>query len=150
MQYTPEDQSPTFTSVPFVIVPRITHSHLRHPNSFQCGPTMSSQPRLTLQVTSSWANTVRIIYSSPSLHSTNGNILVKIPPRVMFLTQVWGTIIGVFVNYAVMASIVAARREVLLDPVGTNVWSGVTVQVCIICPPSSCTHNTNHGLSSES
>lgn len=23
----------------------------------------------------------------------------KIPPRVMFLTQVWGTIVGVIVNY---------------------------------------------------
>ena len=29
---------------------------------------------------------------------------------------------------AVMASIVTAQREVLLDPIGTNVWSGQAVQ----------------------
>ncbi|KZS93887.1 oligopeptide transporter [Sistotremastrum niveocremeum HHB9708] len=53
---------------------------------------------------------------------------LKIPPRVMFLTQVWGTVFGVFINYAVMASVIASHRELLLDPVGTNVWSGATVQ----------------------
>lgn len=49
--------------------------------------------------------------------------IVKIPPRVMVLTQIWGTILGCFVNYAVMAPIVTNQREVLLSPVGTNVWS---------------------------
>jgi len=53
---------------------------------------------------------------------------LKIPPRVMFLTQVWGTILGCIVNYAVMVSIVTARREILLTPEGTNIWSGQTVQ----------------------
>jgi len=53
---------------------------------------------------------------------------LKIPPRVMFLTQVWGTLIGCFVNYAVMASITTHQREVLLDPQGTNVWSGFVIQ----------------------
>lgn len=53
---------------------------------------------------------------------------LKIPPRVMFLTQVWGTVLGCFINYVVMISIVTERREVLLDPQGTNVWSGQTVQ----------------------
>ncbi|KAG8716814.1 hypothetical protein FRC08_008755 [Ceratobasidium sp. 394] len=52
----------------------------------------------------------------------------KIPPRIMFATQMWGTLLGAFINYAVMASITSARREVLLDPTGTNVWSGATVQ----------------------
>lgn len=56
---------------------------------------------------------------------------VKIPPRIMFLTQVWGTILGALINYIVMISIVTARREVLLDPQGTNVWSGQNVQVNI-------------------
>lgn len=32
--------------------------------------------------------------------------IVKVPPRVMFLTQVYGSILGGFVNYAVMISIV--------------------------------------------
>jgi len=53
---------------------------------------------------------------------------LKIPPRVMFLTQVWGTILGAFVNYIVMISIVDAQREILLDPSGTNVWSGQVPQ----------------------
>lgn len=46
----------------------------------------------------------------------------------MFIAQVWGTLLGAFVNYAVMASIVSAQRETLLDPVGTAVWAGQAVQ----------------------
>lgn len=53
---------------------------------------------------------------------------LKIPPRILFAAQLWGTILGAFVNYAVMTSIVSSRRETLLDPIGTNVWSGATVQ----------------------
>ncbi|KZT18640.1 oligopeptide transporter [Neolentinus lepideus HHB14362 ss-1] len=53
---------------------------------------------------------------------------LKIPPRIMFLTQVWGTILGAAVNYIVMTTIVDAQRDVLLDPRGTNVWSGQTIQ----------------------
>ncbi|KAF9269595.1 oligopeptide transporter [Marasmius fiardii PR-910] len=53
---------------------------------------------------------------------------LKIPPRIMFLTQLYGTILGVAVNYIVMISIVDAQREILLDPQGTNVWSGQTMQ----------------------
>ena len=46
----------------------------------------------------------------------------------MFLTQVWGTIFGAFINYAVMISIVASRRDLLLDPNGSYAWSGQTFQ----------------------
>jgi OPT family oligopeptide transporter len=53
---------------------------------------------------------------------------LKIPPRVMFLTQVWGTILGAVINYVVMISVVDAQREILIDPVGTNVWSGQVPQ----------------------
>ncbi|KAH9914494.1 oligopeptide transporter [Epithele typhae] len=54
----------------------------------------------------------------------NGQYL-KIPPRVMFLTQIWGTILGTrIVNYVVMISVVDAQREILLQPRGTNIWSG--------------------------
>ncbi|KAF8512057.1 oligopeptide transporter [Gautieria morchelliformis] len=53
---------------------------------------------------------------------------LKIPPRVMVVTQIWGTLLGAFVNYAVMASVTQHQRQVLLDPIGTNVWSGQTVQ----------------------
>ncbi|KAI9508128.1 oligopeptide transporter [Russula earlei] len=47
---------------------------------------------------------------------------LKIPPRAMFVTQIWGTII------VVMVSITRAQREILLDPIGNNVWSGQDVQ----------------------
>lgn len=53
---------------------------------------------------------------------------LKIPPRVLFIAQVWGTLLGAFVNYAVMATIVSSQREKLLDPVGTTVWAGQAVQ----------------------
>jgi hypothetical protein len=53
---------------------------------------------------------------------------LKIPPRVMFCTQLYGTILGAVVNYVVMNSIVSSQREILLDPIGTNVWSGANVQ----------------------
>ncbi|KAF9446473.1 oligopeptide transporter [Macrolepiota fuliginosa MF-IS2] len=53
---------------------------------------------------------------------------LKIPPRVMFLTQVWGTILGAVVNYVVMISVVTAQRDVLLSPTGTNIWSGQVTQ----------------------
>ncbi|KAF5012261.1 hypothetical protein FDECE_1642 [Fusarium decemcellulare] len=53
---------------------------------------------------------------------------LKIPPRVMFLTQVYGTILGGFINYAVMISIVASNRVLLADGNGNNTWSGATMQ----------------------
>ncbi|KAG5642734.1 hypothetical protein DXG03_002279 [Asterophora parasitica] len=53
---------------------------------------------------------------------------LKIPPRVMFLTQVWGTILGAVINYVVMISVVDAQRHILLSPTGTNVWSGQVTQ----------------------
>ncbi|TBU24794.1 oligopeptide transporter [Dichomitus squalens] len=53
---------------------------------------------------------------------------LKIPPRAMFATQVWGTILGAIVNYVVMVSVVDAQREILLDPRGTNIWSGQVPQ----------------------
>ncbi|KAJ9145528.1 OPT oligopeptide transporter [Pleurostoma richardsiae] len=53
---------------------------------------------------------------------------LKIPPRAMFLTQVYGTILGGFVNYAVMISIVNGNRDLLIDGNGSNAWSGATIQ----------------------
>ena len=54
--------------------------------------------------------------------------IVKIPPRVMFLTQVYGTILGGFVNYAVMISIVNSNRELIAESDGNSSWSGATIQ----------------------
>ncbi|KAH8093283.1 oligopeptide transporter [Cristinia sonorae] len=53
---------------------------------------------------------------------------LKIPPRAMFLTQIWGVIVGAVVNYVVMVSVVTSQREILLNPRGTNIWSGQVVQ----------------------
>ncbi|KAH9972971.1 oligopeptide transporter [Lactifluus volemus] len=53
---------------------------------------------------------------------------LKIPPRALFLAQIWGTIIGAIVNYVVMISVTGAQRDHLLDPIGSNVWSGQVVQ----------------------
>jgi hypothetical protein len=46
----------------------------------------------------------------------------------MLLTQMWGTILGGFINYVVMISIVAGNREVLADSNGNSSWSGATLQ----------------------
>lgn len=54
--------------------------------------------------------------------------IVKIPPRVMFLTQIYGTILGGFINYAVMISIVNGNRDLLVDSNGNSSWSGATMQ----------------------
>ncbi|KAK7687874.1 hypothetical protein QCA50_009093 [Cerrena zonata] len=53
---------------------------------------------------------------------------LKIPPRVMFVTQIWGVILGAIINYIVMISIVDAQREILLSPHGNNIWSGQQTQ----------------------
>ncbi|KAL2196920.1 peptide transporter [Corynascus similis CBS 632.67] len=53
---------------------------------------------------------------------------LKIPPRVMFLTQVYGTILGGFINYAVMISIVGENRDLLANTDGNSSWSGATMQ----------------------
>ncbi|KAI0088413.1 OPT oligopeptide transporter [Irpex rosettiformis] len=53
---------------------------------------------------------------------------VKLPPRVTFSAQLVGSIIGSIFNYTMMKTIVDNNREVLLDPVGTRVWSGWIIQ----------------------
>ncbi|KAH8987176.1 OPT oligopeptide transporter protein-domain-containing protein [Lactarius akahatsu] len=53
---------------------------------------------------------------------------LKIPPRAMFVAQIWGTIIGAIVKYVVMISITGAQRDLLLNPTGNNIWSGRTMQ----------------------
>ncbi|KAM0460201.1 hypothetical protein ACHAPV_004990 [Trichoderma viride] len=53
---------------------------------------------------------------------------LKIPPRVMFVTQIYGTILGGFVNYAIMITIVNGNRDLLVDSNGNASWSGATIQ----------------------
>jgi hypothetical protein len=54
--------------------------------------------------------------------------IVKSPPRVMFLTQCWGTIFGGFISYVVMVSIVTSNEELLTAGDGNSSWSGATMQ----------------------
>ncbi|KAM0326628.1 hypothetical protein ACHAQA_006497 [Verticillium albo-atrum] len=53
---------------------------------------------------------------------------LKIPPRAMFLTQIYGTILGGFVNYAVMKGIVNGNRALLVESDGNSSWSGASIQ----------------------
>lgn len=46
----------------------------------------------------------------------------------MFLTQIYGTVLGGFVNYAVMISIVNGNRDLLTEGNGSSSWSGATIQ----------------------
>ncbi|TID25005.1 OPT peptide transporter Mtd1 [Venturia nashicola] len=52
----------------------------------------------------------------------------KVPHRVMFATQIYGTLLGAAANYVVMTTIVTNKREILLDPIGNNAWSGSGLQ----------------------
>lgn len=46
----------------------------------------------------------------------------------MFITQIYGTILGGFLNYAVMISIVSGNAELLTTGNGNSSWSGATIQ----------------------
>lgn len=46
----------------------------------------------------------------------------------MFLTQIWGTVFGGFINYAVMISIVPDNAALLAVGNGNASWSGATIQ----------------------
>lgn len=46
----------------------------------------------------------------------------------MFLTQIWGTVLGGFINYAVMISIVKGNKAILVEGNGNSSWSGATMQ----------------------
>ncbi|TRM66262.1 OPT oligopeptide transporter protein-domain-containing protein [Schizophyllum amplum] len=53
---------------------------------------------------------------------------IKIPPRVNFLVQILGCIVGAMLNYAMMLSIIKNQREDLLSISGTRLWSGQNAQ----------------------
>jgi hypothetical protein len=46
----------------------------------------------------------------------------------MSLTQIYGTVLGGFINYAVMISIVVGNRALLANGNGNSSWSGANVQ----------------------
>ncbi|KAG5665047.1 hypothetical protein KAF25_008781 [Fusarium avenaceum] len=53
---------------------------------------------------------------------------LKIPWRTMFLLQTWGSLFGTALNYVIMDTITRNRRDILLDPIGNQVWSGQKIQ----------------------
>lgn len=46
----------------------------------------------------------------------------------MFLTQIYGTVLGGFISYVVMITIVNANRALLVEGNGNASWSGATLQ----------------------
>jgi hypothetical protein len=46
----------------------------------------------------------------------------------MFLTQIWGTVLGGFISYAVMTAIVTGNRDLLVNSDGDSSWSGAFMQ----------------------
>lgn len=56
---------------------------------------------------------------------------MKIPPKAMFTAQLWGTVVGAFVNYWILQLIIYAKRPFLdgtmKDPTGQ--WTGYRSQV---------------------
>ncbi|KAI8339232.1 OPT family small oligopeptide transporter [Chlamydoabsidia padenii] len=54
---------------------------------------------------------------------------LKVPPKMIFFSQIIGTIIGGIFNYIVNENIVSTKRDILLDPNGgNNIWSGASPQ----------------------
>ncbi|KAJ3983558.1 OPT oligopeptide transporter protein-domain-containing protein [Lentinula detonsa] len=53
---------------------------------------------------------------------------LKIPPKINFLVQVLGCVIGALLNYVMELSIVANQRAALLTIAGTRLWSGQNAQ----------------------
>jgi len=56
---------------------------------------------------------------------------MKIPPRAMFLAQIWGTVIGGLFNYAMMVVIINAHRGALdgTAPDPSGLWNGYIPQI---------------------
>ncbi|KIP12330.1 hypothetical protein PHLGIDRAFT_62013 [Phlebiopsis gigantea 11061_1 CR5-6] len=53
---------------------------------------------------------------------------VKLAPRVTFLMQMSGTVVGAILNYVMMLSIINSQRDALLSISGTRLWSGQNAQ----------------------
>ena len=53
---------------------------------------------------------------------------LKVPPRMTFLYQILGTIVGCIFNYIVNDSITKSKRDILLSPIGNQFWNGSAAQ----------------------
>ncbi|CAO3645188.1 unnamed protein product [Cunninghamella blakesleeana] len=54
---------------------------------------------------------------------------LKIPPRMIFLHQITGTIIGCIFNYIINNTIINSQRDILTDPdTKSTIWNGASFQ----------------------
>ncbi|KAF8522689.1 OPT oligopeptide transporter protein-domain-containing protein, partial [Hysterangium stoloniferum] len=84
---------------------------------------------------SSQANMYFELYSSRSLTQAAAMLsdlklgqYTKLPPRVTFIVQIVGTVVGALLNYVIMQTIVDNERSILLSNKGTRIWSGRQIQ----------------------
>ncbi|KAJ5757700.1 uncharacterized protein N7511_006394 [Penicillium nucicola] len=75
----------------------------------------------------SWSHQVISIANAVSTWLKVGQYL-KVPTRSMFFLQIYGSLLGACINYVVMTTIVTSKREILVDPIGNNIWSGIAIQ----------------------
>lgn len=75
----------------------------------------------------SWSHQVIVIASDVANWLKIGQYL-KVPSRSMFFLQIYGSLLGAGINYLVMTTIVTSKREILIDPIGDNIWSGSIMQ----------------------
>ncbi|KAJ5420450.1 hypothetical protein N7465_002969 [Penicillium sp. CMV-2018d] len=74
-----------------------------------------------------WSHNVVTSSVSVSTDLKLGEYL-KIPPRIMLWTQMYGIVLGGFINYAILSSIISANRDLLAEGNGNSSWSGATMQ----------------------
>lgn len=74
-----------------------------------------------------WSHNVVTSSVSVSTDLKLGEYL-KIPPRIMLWTQMYGIVLGGFINYAILSSIISANRGLLAEGNGNSSWSGATMQ----------------------
>ena len=72
----------------------------------------------------------RLLAAFPKLRNSSRveSTSVKIAPRAMFATQIYGTVLGGFVNYGIMKSVVKSNRDLLANNNGDSTWSGAYIQ----------------------
>ncbi|KAL2703087.1 hypothetical protein AAEP93_007385 [Penicillium crustosum] len=74
-----------------------------------------------------WSHNIVISSVSVSTDLKLGEYL-KIPPRTMLWAQMYGIVLGGFINYAILSSIISANRDLLIEGNGNSSWSGMTMQ----------------------
>ncbi|KAF4767263.1 hypothetical protein HAV15_009407 [Penicillium sp. str.  len=74
-----------------------------------------------------WSHNVVMSSVSVSTDLKLGEYL-KIPLRTMLWTQMYGIVLGEFINYAILSSIISANRDLLAEGNGNSSWSGATMQ----------------------